>query len=317
MDGFETLGTGRPAEQSCRIVVEVLAAVRVVAFPMGVRGATLLARVACWARARCRWRASISCASSMVSVMRVVFYRGVVAPIENVATTVNDVDSAADRRSWLQWISGMQAPCARAPEGAMERNDGPSLTAIASSENRFSPTATHRHDHSDLRTPSQIQRVLGGAIAIRDARCWKVLQMKPRSDTMTVSPLPSHPDHTASVGRCVTCARRTLHSTLAAIGRRGPIHVPRGLVECTHRIPRRTSFPRSCRPCSRTASCRTRAAATRSTPMARWCASMWKATVVARAMVGRCCLETTCRPASSAAGGPAPAMPGARNRRPR
>jgi hypothetical protein len=34
------------------------------------------------------------------------------------------------------------------------------LTAIASSENRFSPTATHRHDHSDLRTPSQIQRVL-------------------------------------------------------------------------------------------------------------------------------------------------------------
>jgi hypothetical protein len=48
----------------------------------------------------------------------------VVAPIENVATTVNDADSAADRRSWLQWISGMQAPCARAPEGAMERNEG-------------------------------------------------------------------------------------------------------------------------------------------------------------------------------------------------
>ncbi|WP_142807382.1 hypothetical protein [Stenotrophomonas maltophilia] len=83
--------------------------------------------------------------------MRVVFYRGVVAPIENVATTVNDVDSAADWCSWLQWISGMQAPCARAPEGAMERNKGPSLTAIASSENRFSPTATHRRDHSNLR----------------------------------------------------------------------------------------------------------------------------------------------------------------------
>ncbi|HEL3158316.1 TPA: hypothetical protein UMF67_004706 [Stenotrophomonas maltophilia] len=122
--------------------------------------------------------------------MRVVFYRGVVAPIENVATTVNDAESAADRRSWLQWISGMQAPCARAPEGAVERNEGPSLTAIASSENRFSPTATHRRDHSDLRTPSQIQRVLDGLIAPRDARCWKVLQMKPHSDTMTVPPPP-------------------------------------------------------------------------------------------------------------------------------
>ncbi|WP_146260294.1 hypothetical protein [Stenotrophomonas maltophilia] len=122
--------------------------------------------------------------------MRVVFYRGVVAPIENVATTVNDADSAADRRSWLQWISNMQAPCARAPEGAVERNEGPSLTAIASSENRFSPTATHRCDHIDLRTPSQIQRVLDGPIAIRDARCWKVLQMETHSDTMTVQPPP-------------------------------------------------------------------------------------------------------------------------------
>ncbi|WP_164146728.1 hypothetical protein [Stenotrophomonas maltophilia] len=122
--------------------------------------------------------------------MRVVFYRGVVAPIENVATTVNDADSAADRRSWLQWISNMQAPCARAPEGAVERNEGPSLTAIASSENRFSPTATRRRDHGDLRTPSQIQRVLDGLSAPGDARYWKVLQMKPHSDTMTVPPPP-------------------------------------------------------------------------------------------------------------------------------
>ncbi|ENE1250483.1 hypothetical protein N5J01_08335 [Stenotrophomonas sp. GD03701] len=122
--------------------------------------------------------------------MRVVFYRGVVAPIENVATTVNDADSAADRRSWLQWISNMQAPCARAPEGAVERNEGPSLTAIASSENRFSPTATHRHDHSNLQTPSQIQRVLVGLVATGDERGCKVLQKKPHSDTMNVSPPP-------------------------------------------------------------------------------------------------------------------------------
>lgn len=33
MDGFKTLGTGRPTEQSGRIVFEVFAAVRVVTFP--------------------------------------------------------------------------------------------------------------------------------------------------------------------------------------------------------------------------------------------------------------------------------------------
>ncbi|HFF2828572.1 TPA: hypothetical protein ACGCD9_004437 [Stenotrophomonas maltophilia] len=122
--------------------------------------------------------------------MRVVFYRGVVAPIENVATTVNDAESAADRRSWLQWISNMQAPCARAPEGAVERNEGPSLTAVTSSERRFSPTATHRHDHGNLQTPSQIQRVLVGLIATGDERGCTVLQKKPHSDTMNVSTPP-------------------------------------------------------------------------------------------------------------------------------
>jgi hypothetical protein len=112
----------------------------------------------------------------MVSVMRVVFYRGVVAPIENVATTVNDADSAADRRSWLQWISGMQAPCARAPE----RRDGEKRRAVADGDHIIRKPVLANCDAPArpqiCESPSQIQRVPAGLFATGDARCWKVLQ---------------------------------------------------------------------------------------------------------------------------------------------
>ncbi|UUS15889.1 hypothetical protein NMB32_10540 [Stenotrophomonas sp. CD2] len=102
------------------MVVEVFAAVRVVAFPNGYERRNA-------AGPRC---VPGQCALQMARFQFLRFVdgvrhascilSGVVAPIENAATTVDDAGSASDRRSQLQWISGMQAPCAWVPRGAVD-----------------------------------------------------------------------------------------------------------------------------------------------------------------------------------------------------